>query len=217
MHRIAKLERTSPPRQPRYTLTLSDRAGHGLNDCAYGTEWLDLPDAATTIPSHHQLSSRSDPAADRREGREAEPLPEPPAAATSPDGPGPSSPSKDDSKRIAHKLSEKTRRTRLTVAIREIQKLLPTDDGPGRGPEDPAQSQTDERGPRFVVRPGVPSSKLDVVEMAVGFIKALKERNVEMARRIQEAERRLAECSCRRAREQSAGSALGSAPLEDAK
>lgn len=99
-----------------------------------------------------------------------------------------SSSSKVDSKRIAHKLSEKTRRNRLTIAIREIQKLLPSE-----GDESPSQSQKEID---FVVRPGVPSSKLDVVEMAVGFIKDLKAKNTVMARRLSEVEQKLEQCHC---------------------
>ena len=87
--------------------------------------------------------------------------------------------SKLHSKRVAHKLSEKSRRNRLTVAIREIQKLLPS------------ESETED-SPRhdidLLVRPGVPTSKLDVVEMAVGFIKKLKEENVQIARKLKEME-----------------------------
>ena len=112
-----------------------------------------------------------------------------------------SSSSKVNSKRIAHKLSEKTRRNRLTIAIREIQKLLPSEEsgGGGGGGGGAEGEDRDGRGGEadFVVRPGVPSSKLDVVEMAVGFIRDLKERNREMARRLWEAERRVEECRCR--------------------
>lgn len=87
--------------------------------------------------------------------------------------------SKLHSKRVAHKLSEKSRRNRLTVAIREIQKLLPSESDR----EDSPRHDSD-----ILVRPGVPTSKLDVVEMAVGFIKRLKEENVEMARKLKEME-----------------------------
>ncbi|KAK4196288.1 hypothetical protein QBC40DRAFT_10299 [Triangularia verruculosa] len=95
------------------------------------------------------------------------------------------------SKRIAHKLSEKTRRNRLTLAIREIQKLLPSecdrDDLPLADSE-------------LLIRPGVPSSKLDVVEMAIGFIRKLKEENVSMSKRLHEIEKNSVqqECWCRK-------------------
>lgn len=100
--------------------------------------------------------------------------------------------SKVDSKRIAHKLSEKSRRNRLTLAIREIQKLLPAGAAAGASADSARTREGD-----FAVRPGVPNSKLDVVEMAVGFIKDLKERNEEMATRLREAAERSSECRCR--------------------
>lgn len=103
----------------------------------------------------------------------------------------PSSSAKDDSKRIAHKLSEKSRRNRLTLAIREIQKLLPAGGGASAG------STTLTVDGEVIARPGVPSSKLDVVEMAVSFIRNLKEKNKEMAEKLKEAEERLGECRCR--------------------
>ncbi|KAK3994862.1 hypothetical protein QBC44DRAFT_321389 [Cladorrhinum sp. PSN332] len=98
--------------------------------------------------------------------------------------------SKLHSKRVAHKLSEKSRRNRLTVAIREIQKLLPSESDR----EDSPQQEND-----ILVRPGVPSSKLDVVEMAIGFIRKLKEENSEMTKRLREMEGKDAqrECPCR--------------------
>jgi hypothetical protein len=119
-----------------------------------------------------------------------------------------SSSSKVNSKRIAHKLSEKTRRNRLTIAIREIQKLLPSEDGG----DEHSRSQS-QKEPDFVVRPGVPSSKLDIVEMAVGFIKDLKERNKEMAKRLKEAERKVDACRCRGDGENAAAT---STAMEDA-
>ncbi|KAK4182882.1 hypothetical protein QBC35DRAFT_139874 [Podospora australis] len=99
---------------------------------------------------------------------------------------------KVDSKRIAHKLSEKSRRNRLTVAIREIQKLLPSETD---REDSPLMNECD-----LLVRPGVPNSKLDVVEMAIGFIRRLKEENIEMAKRVKQyeaAEKAVAECRCR--------------------
>ncbi|KAK3324291.1 hypothetical protein B0T19DRAFT_227421 [Cercophora scortea] len=77
------------------------------------------------------------------------------------------------SKRVAHKLSEKSRRNRLTAAIREIQKLLPQD------------AESDERPPGSLI------SKVDVVEMAIGYIKRLKQENAATVKRAEEAEGRL--------------------------
>lgn len=89
-------------------------------------------------------------------------------------------PAKMLEKRLAHKLSEKGRRNRLTSAIREIQKLMPLDavtataeggvvEGGGKGGE-------------VVVYPHF--SKVDVVEMAIGYIRRLQRENEEMARRV---------------------------------
>jgi len=112
---------------------------------------------------------------------------------------------KADSKRIAHKLSEKSRRNRLTIAIREIQKLLPTEmdrdrDFLGDGSTLGSRSERGRSECDYVIRPGVPSSKLDVVEMAVGFIKDLKQRNKDLARRAREAESKLQKCRCQQER-----------------
>ncbi|KAK4163214.1 hypothetical protein QBC43DRAFT_213693 [Cladorrhinum sp. PSN259] len=96
--------------------------------------------------------------------------------------------SKLHSKRVAHKLSEKSRRNRLTVAIREIQKLLPSDNDREDSPQ-----QDNE----ILIRPGVPSSKLDVVEMTIGFIKRLKEENAEMTMKVKELEEKQAQQQCR--------------------
>ncbi|KAL2121410.1 hypothetical protein VTJ04DRAFT_5437 [Mycothermus thermophilus] len=117
-----------------------------------------------------------------------------------------SSANKMDSKRIAHKLSEKSRRNRLTIAIREIQKLLPSefgDDGGGSGGcgggrKSPSPSLSQGKEADYVIRPGVPSSKLDVVEMAVGYLRDLKARNKALSRRLRELEAELEKCQCRK-------------------
>jgi hypothetical protein len=145
--------------------------------------------------------------------------------------------SNSHSKRIAHKLSEKTRRNRLTIAIREIQKLLPSeedddddhnDDGENESSQGRGKSQKESRGGKsshhhkesshqgksshkesrttteaaaveyVALRPGVPSSKLDVAEMAVGFIRELKARNGVLARRVRELEEERVRCDCGR-------------------
>ncbi|KAL1837306.1 hypothetical protein VTJ49DRAFT_4049 [Mycothermus thermophilus] len=123
---------------------------------------------------------------------------------------GSSASNKMDSKRIAHKLSEKSRRNRLTIAIREIQKLLPSEfgnDGGGGGGSGSGGGSTGGGGgsgrspsPSFI-RPGVPVSKLDVVEMAVGFIRDLKAKNKAISTRLRELEMELEKCQCRRERE----------------
>ncbi|KAL2261283.1 hypothetical protein VTK26DRAFT_4487 [Humicola hyalothermophila] len=148
-------------------------------DCGFesehNTDWLGLSAAPVVQPPSHDHAALD-------------------LAAGSQDG---SSSSKADSKRIAHKLSEKSRRNRLTIAIREIQKLLPTDGKGGGGENGQPPSCSSQEDADFVVRTGVPSSKLDIVEMAVRFIKDLKEKNMEMAEKVREAERKLGECRCR--------------------
>ncbi|SPQ25297.1 92662e4f-c6b2-401c-99f3-ae0ab85cde88 [Thermothielavioides terrestris] len=159
-------------------------AGSGrpyIPDLDYSQDWTDCPDASRTFLAQPKYGDSA--------GSKAK------IEVTIRDR---ASSSKVDSKRIAHKLSEKTRRNRLTIAIREMQKLLPSEI---EGADQPL-SQT-HKDADFVVRPGVPSSKLDVAEMAVAYIKDLKEKNKEMARRIREAEQKLAQCQCWRGREES--------------
>lgn len=171
--RGAKPARGHTPRQTKYHPPPSPSSGVHSLDYDYNTDWLRLSAAPFIPPSNHDQT-----------------LSGPELDTVSRDG---SSSSKVDSKRIAHKLSEKTRRNRLTIAIREIQKLLPTD---GKGGEASQTHSVCQEEGDFVVRTGVPSSKLDIVEMAVGFIKDLKEKNMEMAERVRQAERRLEECEC---------------------
>jgi hypothetical protein len=85
-------------------------------------------------------------------------------------------------RRIAHKLSEKSRRNRLTAAIREIQKLMPADgDNKDEGEKDDAAAQA------HLI------SKVDVVEMAVGFVRRLKRENERLAAKVKAAEEKLRE------------------------
>ena len=101
-------------------------------------------------------------------------------------------PSKLLSKRLAHKLSEKTRRNRLTVAIREIEKLLP----PTEVPDDnhPSGDDKSPQAERIQFIPGGNAvSKVDVVETAIGYIKKLQEENSKMASRAEKAEGELRE------------------------
>lgn len=90
-------------------------------------------------------------------------------------------PAKMLEKRLAHKLSEKGRRNRLTSAIREIQRLMPLDavaavEGVAEG----------GKGGGEVVYPHF--SKVDVVEMAIGYIRRLQRENEEMVRRVKAGE-----------------------------
>ncbi|KAK3374522.1 hypothetical protein B0T24DRAFT_297820 [Lasiosphaeria ovina] len=98
-------------------------------------------------------------------------------------------------KRIAHKLSEKSRRNRLTVAIREIQKLMPQDPSSITSlprpllPGELSQSTVMDAGGG-----GASASKVDVVELAVGYIRRLKKENEDATRRAEEAEEQLRVC-----------------------
>lgn len=164
-----------------------------IPDFDYNTDWLDPSDPmATTFLDFLPQQ----PAYDHSPANGMETTTEPSYCLDTTNSP-PSS-SKANSKRIAHKLSEKTRRNRLTIAIREIQKLLPSEDDedkPQARSQKESQKESREEGAEYVaLRPGVPSSKLDVVEMAVGFIRELKARNEGLAKRVRELE----ECTCRR-------------------
>jgi hypothetical protein len=85
-------------------------------------------------------------------------------------------------RRIAHKLSEKSRRNRLTAAIREIQKLMPADG-----------ENKDEGDKEDVAVQAHSISKVDVVEMAVGFVRRLKRENERLAAKVKAAEEKLRE------------------------
>ncbi|KAK0627538.1 hypothetical protein B0T14DRAFT_563334 [Immersiella caudata] len=87
-------------------------------------------------------------------------------------------------RRIAHKLSEKSRRNRLTAAIREIQKLMPAD---------VENKDKDEGEKEEAVVQAQSISKVDVVEMAVGFVRRLKRENERLAARVKVAEEKLRE------------------------
>jgi hypothetical protein len=110
------------------------------------------------------------------------------------------------SKRIAHKLSEKTRRTRLTTAIREIERLLPqvakdeenkkTGGGDGgdddmNGLKEGEDGDDNEGTPRARPSSSGPVSKVDVAERAVRYIRDLQKEHNDALQRIREMERLL--------------------------
>lgn len=101
------------------------------------------------------------------------------------------------SKRIAHKISEKTRRNRLTMAIREMEKLMPAwakqmpsaglagkelGDGTEYVGDSGDTSTAAGRGPATA---SSVISKVDVVEMAVLYVKKLQEEHAESVRRAE--------------------------------
>ncbi|KAL2178687.1 uncharacterized protein P884DRAFT_298639 [Thermothelomyces heterothallicus CBS 202.75] len=87
------------------------------------------------------------------------------------------------SKRTSHKIAEQGRRNRINSALQEIAALLPRPppkDSEGEG----SDGKKDKAG-------GVPSSKASTVEMAIEYIKQLKQEVAEANRRAEEAERKL--------------------------
>lgn len=201
-HRVSKPVKAPSPIPGHHPAVRIERPY--IPDFDYNTDWLDPDTAAaffpTTVHDPAAAAAAVAAAATATAGGEIE--------VSYRDG---SSSSKVDSKRIAHKLSEKTRRNRLTIAIREIQKLLPS----GLAPDDESNPQA-QKDADYVVRPGVPSSKLDIVEMAVGFIKDLKERNKDLSKRLREAEKQLETCRCQiAAGKQPAGSSLSLPAMDE--
>ncbi|KAL8382571.1 hypothetical protein RB595_006380 [Gaeumannomyces hyphopodioides] len=85
------------------------------------------------------------------------------AAAAPPPPPPPAVAAEAASKRKAHRVSEKARRDRLTGAIRDLEALLTVGYGPGQ------DGLLDEAGQLNAL-----SSKADVVEMAIRYIKLLR-------------------------------------------
>ena len=74
------------------------------------------------------------------------------------------------SKRTSHKIAEQGRRNRINSALQEIASLLPT------APKDT------KGGLEAEAKVGTPGSKANTVEMAIEYIKQLKE-EVEVAKR----------------------------------
>ncbi|KAK3934260.1 putative phosphorus acquisition-controlling protein [Diplogelasinospora grovesii] len=97
------------------------------------------------------------------------------------------------SKRIAHKLSEKSRRNRLAAAIREIQKLLPSKAQGEAAHNDNNNNNeiSDDKEPSPQFQCMGPTSKVEIVELAVGYIRKLKQEKDEATRRAREAEQQL--------------------------
>lgn len=94
---------------------------------------------------------------------------------------------KVEERRIAHKLSEKSRRNRLTAAIRDMHGLMGKEEknkarkGVGDGEED-----GDEEG--LAVQSHF--SKVDVAELAVVWMRRLKTENERLRRRVGEVEKK---------------------------
>ncbi|KAL8387683.1 hypothetical protein RB595_009741 [Gaeumannomyces hyphopodioides] len=105
------------------------------------------------------------------------------------------------SKRTSHKIAEQGRRNRINSALQEIATLLPAsvpnagdgDDGAGKGSDDGDGGDGDGGGKKGDKQGGAggPNSKASTVEMAIEYIKLLKQEVAEATRRAEEAERKL--------------------------
>ena len=89
------------------------------------------------------------------------------------------------SKRTSHKIAEQGRRNRINSALLEIATLLPK-----QPPKEPKGSD-DEGGDKKDKAGSIPSSKASTVEMAIEYIKQLRQEVEEANRRAEEAERQL--------------------------
>jgi hypothetical protein len=97
------------------------------------------------------------------------------------------------SKRTSHKIAEQGRRNRINSALQEIAALLPKPCGgvkekDGRGSEGECGSDGKKEDK---TDKNMPSSKASTVEMAIEYIKQLRQEVEEATRRAEEAERKL--------------------------
>lgn len=75
------------------------------------------------------------------------------------------------------------------MAIREIEKLLPPTPTPDDDEDDQSDGDKSPQAEKIQFVPGGNAvSKVDVVEMAIGYIKKLQEENSKMASRAEKAE-----------------------------
>jgi hypothetical protein len=99
------------------------------------------------------------------------------------------------SKRTSHKIAEQGRRNRINSALQEIAALLPKPSGGGAGAKEKEGkgSSSDEGGgdSKKEDKMNLPSSKASTVEMAIEYIKQLRQEVADATRRAEEAEKRL--------------------------
>jgi hypothetical protein len=90
------------------------------------------------------------------------------------------------SKRTSHKIAEQGRRNRINSALHEIATLLPRPpkDSEGEGSDSKREKEKDKNG-------GGPNSKASTVEMAIEYIKQLRQEVLEATRRAAEGEKKL--------------------------
>lgn len=90
------------------------------------------------------------------------------------------------SKRTSHKIAEQGRRNRINSALQEIATLLPMEallEGKESGGES-GDKKDSKNG-------GVPNSKASTVELAIEYIKQLKQEVADAKKRAEEAEKKL--------------------------
>ncbi|KAL2757137.1 hypothetical protein ACRALDRAFT_2027028 [Sodiomyces alcalophilus JCM 7366] len=93
------------------------------------------------------------------------------------------------SKRTSHKIAEQGRRNRINSALQEIAALLPKSAATESKNSEGENGEKKDEG-----RPGaVPNSKASTVEMAIEYIKQLKQEVAEATARAEKAEKRLEE------------------------
>lgn len=90
------------------------------------------------------------------------------------------------SKRTSHKIAEQGRRNRINSALQEIATLLP-----GGALLDGKDSEAESGDKKDSKNGGTPSSKASTVEMAIEYIKQLKQEVAEANKRAEEAEKKL--------------------------
>lgn len=92
------------------------------------------------------------------------------------------------SKRTSHKIAEQGRRNRINSALQEIATLLPN------GAALESKESGGESGDKKDSKNGVtPNSKASTVEMAIEYIKQLKQEVADANKRAEEAEKKLQE------------------------
>ena len=90
------------------------------------------------------------------------------------------------SKRTSHKIAEQGRRNRINSALQEIATLLPRPP-----PRESRDTEDEDGGDKKGSGGNGPSSKAGTVELAIEYIKQLKDEIAEANRRAEEAERKL--------------------------
>ncbi|KKA26485.1 hypothetical protein TD95_004231 [Thielaviopsis punctulata] len=94
------------------------------------------------------------------------------------------------SKRTSHKIAEQGRRNRINSALQEIATLLPK-----APPKESVSDDAADAGNEKKAQANAPNSKASTVEMAIEYIKQLKEEVAAANRRAEEAEKKLREKS----------------------